>query len=148
MKKLFAVCLFALCAITASAQTQITDEYRAEVKTLLEVTQAQAMMEEMMVALLNNIVQQAGGQMPANFDVKGFANEAAAEFMKLTLNDYAELYSKHFTLEDLKAVNAFYRTPAGKKFAAATPALAAEGAQIGAKYGPQLVEIIKRHLGQ
>ncbi len=148
MKKLFAVCLLALCAITASAQTQVTDAYRAEVKNLLEATQAQAMMEEMMVAMFNNIMQQSGVQVPANFDVKKFAKEASSEFMKLTLNDYAELYSKHFTLEDLKAVNAFYQTPAGKKFAAASPVLTAEGAQIGAKYAPKLIEIIQRHLGQ
>ncbi len=148
MKKLFAVCLFVLCAATVSAQTQVTDAYRAEVKTLFEVNQTQAMMEEMMVVLLNNVFQQSGLQTPANFDVKALAKEAAAEFSKLTLNDYAELYSKYFTLEDLKAVNAFYQTPTGQKFAAATPVLTAEGAKIGSKYSSQLTEIIKRHMGQ
>ncbi len=148
MKKLLAACLFALCAISVSAQTQVTNAYCAEVKNLLEVTQAQATMEEMMVAMMNNIVQQTGSQLPVNFDVKKFAKEAAAEFMKLTLNDYAELYSKLFTLEDLKKVNAFYQTPVGKKFAAATPVLAAEGAKIGIKHASKLVEIVQRHLAQ
>jgi hypothetical protein len=45
------------------------------------------------------------------------------------------IYDKHLSLEDLKAANAFYATPAGKRLAEKTPVMTSEGFEVGRKWG-------------
>ncbi len=150
MKKLFAVCMIALCAFAVSAQAQNTnsDPYSQEVRKLMEVTKVKEAYAPIMEATLNAIVQQGSVKLPAGFNMKKFSMGAANDFFNLVFADMVKIYKKHYTLEDLKAVNAFYKTPAGKKFAEKTPVVSAEAAQLGSKYTNQMVQIIQRHMNQ
>lgn len=47
------------------------------------------------------------------------------------------LYDKYFTLEDLKAANAFYASPAGQHIVEQTPKLMAETSQVSQEWGRQ-----------
>jgi uncharacterized protein len=48
-------------------------------------------------------------------------------------NQVVPLYARHFTAEEVKALTAFYRSPAGKKSLQAMPMLMAESAQAAQK---------------
>jgi uncharacterized protein len=41
------------------------------------------------------------------------------------------IYTKYLSKEDVQAIRAFYRSPAGRKLVATTPALTAESAKVG-----------------
>ena len=67
---------------------------------------------------------------------------------KLVDEMYAEivpLYSRHFTLDEMKAITEFYRTPAGKKALQAMPQLMMESMQIGQKLmQPRVQRVIEQ----
>jgi uncharacterized protein len=53
-----------------------------------------------------------------------------------------QIYAKHFTVDELRQLTAFYRTPAGQKYITLLPALSQEamlmGRSIGAEIGKEL----------
>jgi hypothetical protein len=51
----------------------------------------------------------------------------------------AEIQAKHIDLEALKAMLAFYKTPEGRRLTAALPAITAESAEAGRKWGERLM---------
>ena len=51
------------------------------------------------------------------------------------LDKMVPLYDKYYTLDDLKAMNAFYQSPAGQHVLAATPQIVTESSQIGQQWG-------------
>ena len=67
---------------------------------------------------------------------------------KLVDEMYAEivpLYSRHFTVDEMKAITEFYRTPAGKKALQAMPQLMMESMQIGQKLmQPRVQRVIEQ----
>jgi hypothetical protein len=58
----------------------------------------------------------------------------------------APVYYKHLTLEDLNQIIVFYKTPAGKKMATATPAITQESMQIGQQWGMKIGEKVEDKL--
>ena len=66
-------------------------------------------------------------------------NDLEAEFHKDAIDELHELiipvYKKHFTLEDVKALNTFYDSPAGRILISKTPMIMQESMQIGQEWG-------------
>lgn len=56
------------------------------------------------------------------------------------------IYQKYFTISDIYEVIAFYESPVGRKFAAASPAITWEGARLGGQLGMQVVQEIYEDL--
>jgi hypothetical protein len=54
----------------------------------------------------------------------------------------AAIYAKHFTAEDLRALVAFYSTPAGQKALKALPLITQEAAGLGKAWGQQILPTI------
>lgn len=52
------------------------------------------------------------------------------------------IYQKHISLDDLKAIIAFYQSPAGKRFSQKTPVIMQESMQAGQQWGAKLAEQI------
>ena len=50
------------------------------------------------------------------------------------------VYEKYYTTEDLKAVNAFYESPAGQKILSTLPQVMQETVKIGQEWGKKLGE--------
>ena len=48
------------------------------------------------------------------------------------------VYNKYYTLQDLKAINAFYESPAGQKVLATMPQVMQESMQIGQEWGERI----------
>lgn len=56
----------------------------------------------------------------------------------LTVN--AQVYANHFTLDELKAIDTFYQTPAGQKIVSETPKIFREMAPLGMLWGRQAAQ--------
>lgn len=67
------------------------------------------------------------------------------QFKALVDHVYYPVYSKYFTVAEIKEVTAFYESPAGRKFVSGTPALLQKTALIfNQKYGSKLQRLSKR----
>jgi hypothetical protein len=56
------------------------------------------------------------------------------------------IYQKHISLPDLKAIIAFYQSPAGKRFSEKTPLIMQESMQAGQQWGMKLAEQFDKKL--
>ncbi len=128
--------LFAL-----SARADIAPEKRQEIDRLMRLTGMVSLMDQMK------------GQMIANYrkTMPLVAGEFWTRFqdridMKQLLERIVPIYDKHYTIEDLKAVNAFYETPAGRKLLSSLPAVMQESMQVGQQWGQELGQSIGAEL--
>jgi len=75
-----------------------------------------------------------------------FWNEFRTELDKLAFDELVDVvlpvYQKHLTEEDIKGVIAFYKTPAGKKFAEKTPVITQESMLAGQEWGKKVGETV------
>ena len=66
--------------------------------------------------------------------------------------DMAQIYLKHFTTEELKAMLKFYQTPEGRKIAEKLPALEVEaskfGSQLVMEHQAELIQVLSEALGE
>ncbi len=147
MKRILSLALVALITLTAAAQQTTADEaYRTEMKRYLELTNSEA---TFISGMKSTFVQLAkAGGFPADIDIDLMAKDVAKAVCPLMVDDYATVYKKYLTLEELRAVNDFYTTPAGKKLAASAPQITTESSQFVTKYAPVINEVMKRHLPQ
>lgn len=56
------------------------------------------------------------------------------------------VYQKHFSLEDINQLIAFYETPIGKKLATETPLITGESMQVSQQWGMALMKEIQDYL--
>lgn len=77
-------------------------------------------------------------------------NSLEERFMKSAQEDLFNLllpiYQKHISLPDLKAITAFYLTPAGKRFAEKTPFIVQESMAAGQEWGAKIAEKLVKEL--
>jgi uncharacterized protein len=64
------------------------------------------------------------------------------------LDQLAPLYAERISQEDMKAMAAFFRTPAGQRFIALQPELMREGAVLGQRWGQQIGQEVETELRQ
>ena len=76
----------------------------------------------------------------------GFQKKWEGKFGSKLAELYAPVYQKYLTLDDLKKIVAFYESPVGKKLGASTPAMMAEGMQIGQKLGMEIATELQQEL--
>ena len=56
------------------------------------------------------------------------------------------LYDKYYTMEDLKAVNAFYESPAGQKVLSTLPQITEESMKLGQAWGEEVAKRVEREV--
>ncbi len=135
MKKFF---IFLVLVFACSALFGQTHEENA--RTLLEVTNSQQMVVQMLDALIPQI--------------KALAQDVPEKYWQefYSMFDYKELidilvpvYMKYYTNEDIKELLRFYNTPVGKKMVRITPDLNAETMEAGQKWGEALgIKIVNK----
>lgn len=135
MKKLIftiAIAIGCLCSTALRAQNN-ADSYKQELRTYMESSGSMASFDTM----VNQLFLMAGS-VPA---------EKMAEIRKQAFDKLVDLmtpvYQKNITLEDLKEINKFYQTPAGKRIAEAQPKIAVESTQVGQQWGMWLQSAIQ-----
>jgi hypothetical protein len=67
------------------------------------------------------------------------SDEMRKELPQMTIIN-AQIYANHFTLDELKAIDAFYQTPAGQKIVSETPKIFRETVPFGALWGRQAAQ--------
>jgi len=115
---------------SAAAMQGIDPAKAAEIRKMLALTGTVKLMNQMFDQMLDSFKMQNSG---ASTD---FWNRFQKEINTQELVDkMVPLYDKYYTLDDLKAVNAFYESPAGQRVLASTPQIMRESMQIGQEWG-------------
>ena len=122
---------------------QTDSEYAKTLKKMFEVSGSEATYQGVISQMVQMFKNQNSALSGSDFDAM------EEEFKKTSIYDLAEMlvpvYSKHLTMDDLKAIIQFYESPAGKKLASKTPMITQESMAIGQEWGYKIgMEIQKK----
>ncbi|TAG25630.1 MAG: DUF2059 domain-containing protein [Burkholderiales bacterium] len=149
------VCLvLAFATVTSMAQAvdpALQQAKRQEIMKLLESTQVMALMQQMSAAM---ITQMTGGIRSKRPDIPLTAldflpstvSEVVRDNEKFFQEMFVSLYDRHFTLDDIRALNAFYESAAGKKMVEKQPILMQQGMTLGTEWGRSIGPEIDRRV--
>lgn len=97
-----------------------------------------------LVPQMISMMQRTYSNVPAEYwdnFAKQFAGVADTRFIDI----YVPIYKRYLTVNDLKKITSFYKSPVGKKLAEATPVMTAEAMQAGQQLGQEIgLEIIEK----
>lgn len=137
MTGLFAA-LFLLMAPIARAQSPSPDQLGAAkelIATMHLVDQFKAIMPSLVKALKPAIVQ-GRSDVERDYDAMMPALlEAFAKRFDELVEAVAIIYASNFSAEDLRALNSFYKTPAGQQFLQKAPLVTQQSMTAGQKFG-------------
>jgi uncharacterized protein len=133
MKKLIPVLVLSLGFCLAAAGAEVSKEKRQEIEKMLRLTGMERIVSQMMTQLVASL-KGSLTDVPEEFWTK-FQEKVKAQDL---LEEIIPLYDKYYSLEDLKAVNAFYESPAGKKILATLPQIMQESMKIGQQWGAKI----------
>lgn len=129
-----------LCSLASPAQD---GAYRSALKDYLEASNA-------MRSFGAAIDQMIGLQRQENSDLPAAFWDGLRSELLLSVDDMVGMltpvYERHLSIQDLQAVTAFYQSPAGIKFAEASPAVMQESMAVGAEWGGRIGERIMRRI--
>jgi len=114
----------------ADATAPVDPAKAVEIRKLLELTGTVKMTHQVMDQMISSFRMQNSTVSTEFWD--RFEKEMNVEDL---VDKMVPIYAKYYTLDDLKAVNAFYQTPAGQRVLAATPMIMRESMQIGQDWG-------------
>jgi hypothetical protein len=144
-----------LPSAVSSDQKKIDPVKEANIRKLLEVTGATAMMEQTMQGMEKNIKPLMTKALPAGEYREKLVDLFFEKFhAKLDLQKLLDLavpmYDKYFSDEEVKGLILFYQTPLGQKALKAMPQLSGELMEAGSKMGEELgrqsmVEVLTEH---
>ncbi|MBI3886634.1 MAG: DUF2059 domain-containing protein [Opitutae bacterium] len=144
MKTLRLLLLFlALAAGAAAADPGVTvsKAQDAEIRRMLRLTG------------MSRLLEQVIGQMIESF--KGKSPEIPADVwdklraemdVEEAINNFVPLYAKYYSAEDLRAINDFYETPAGRRLLEKMPQLMAESMTVGEQWGQQVAKRVQERI--
>ena len=133
MKKILLSSLFALFSCVAVAQTEVPKDKLQEIEKMLRLSGTEKLMDQMkgqMITALKGQITQAPASFWDKFQKKMDMHELLEKFIPI--------YDKYYTLEDLKAVNTFYESPAGQKMLTSLPQIMQETMKIGQEWGQKI----------
>ena len=122
-------------ALAIAARADISPEKRQEIEKLLTVTGMTNLMDQMKGQMINSL-RSTMPNVPADFWTKFEAKMDSGQLISKLI----PVYDKYYTLEDLRAVNAFYQSPTGQKLLSTLPSVMQEGMQIGQKWGQEIAQ--------
>jgi hypothetical protein len=138
-----AACLTMILTVATPDFAQESPEKEREIRKLFESTGVIKSITQMTGQMIGQY-RKALPQVPQEFWDEFEKELDAKEIIDLMI----PVYDKHLSLEDLKAVNAFYATPAGKRFAQAMPVMSAEGFEVGRKWGEAKGRLVVQRLNE
>ncbi len=140
--KRIALLAFTLAALTVSfIPAQAADEKHEEILKMLKITGVEKMMTQMVSQMVATFKSKETGVPDAFWTKLESSLDAHAMIDKLM-----PIYDKHYTLEDLKAVNAFYSTPAGQRLLTSMPEVMQESMAVGQAWGQQAAQDVMKAL--
>lgn len=109
------VMLFALTLPVSAQKTNATDEYKETMKKIMKLSGASTTTDDFSRKLSSMMKFNAPEKDEAYWNE--FTKKWKEKIENKVLEMYMPIYEKHLTLEDLKAVVAFYESPVGKRYA-------------------------------
>ena len=116
-----------------------------EIVKLLAVMNNQQSQDQMVQSLTDQF-KEAMPKVPAAF-WKQEEGALKGELPKLH-EQIAEIYDHHFSVEELRGIIRFYKTPVGKRFNAELPQVTLESQQSSMKWGQEVANMIRADLGK
>ena len=144
MKKLMTILAVAVVLMVAGGNSYAqaaNDAFEKAVAEYMEVTNARTTM-------VNTLVQAYQAMNLPVTNVEAMTNELLDSIWDKYIMAEAKIMQEYYSLEDLKEIIAFYRTPVGKKFAACSPEVAQKSAQImmGQEFQGPMQQIILKYM--
>ncbi len=131
-----------LLPLGASAQTDGT--YKKVFAEFLEVSGNNATIKATMDQMIP-MLRQSLASAPKEY-VDRFIDKYTTTFSTKYADFILPIYQKYYTLEDLQALNTFYKSDLGKKMAQSMPLITSEGAKKGQEIGQQIVIQVMQEL--
>lgn len=125
----------------ASATNKIDPAKEAEIRKLVQVMGTEKIMTQMMERMIS-ILKMQHSNVPNEFWDR-FQKEMDTQGL---IEKLIPVYDKYYTLDDLKAANAFYGSPAGQHILANMPQIMRESSQIGQQWGMELGKKVAEEL--
>jgi hypothetical protein len=143
MKRSLLIAILSLI-LTCHNYGQTDDSYEKTLKKMFEVSGTEKNYEVVIHQMIDLFRNQ-------NTEVDSEVwNELEKEMLRSALLDLAEMlapvYAKYISEDELKAVIAFYQSPAGKKIATYTPIITEESMKIGEQWGARVAEDVMKRL--
>jgi hypothetical protein len=133
MKKLFLLAIITGLASTSVVHAEITQEKRVEIEKMLKLTGMEKLTVQMKAQMIVSLKARIT-KVPESFWTKFEEKMDTHELIELII----PLYDKYYTVEDLKAVNAFYESPAGQKVLSSLPQIMQESMKVGQEWGEKI----------
>ena len=131
-----------LLPLGASAQTDGT--YKKVFAEFLEVSGNNATVKVTMDQMIP-MLRQSLASAPKEY-VDRFVDKFTTTFNTKYADIMLPIYQKYLTLEDLQAINTFYKTDLGKKMAKNMPLITGEASKKGQEIGQQIVLQVMQEL--
>jgi uncharacterized protein len=141
MKKLLVIGLALMASWVLVAKEDISPDKRAEIEKMIRLTGMAKMMGQVISQRLASLKKQ-NPDLPEEFWTK---TEKKMDPREL-LDKFIPVYDKYFSIEDLKAANAFYESPAGQRILKAQPQLMKDCTTIGGDWGRKIGEQVAQEL--
>lgn len=147
MRAVAAIILAALIGLSGAApvlaQAGSDAAAIAEARKMMEITKAAETTRQMLPAMsrmVGDLLSRANPgldpQVRSAMDDL-FLPEMTAR-LPAFIDEIAILYTKYFTLEELRQINAFYASPVGQKTASVMPQIMQQSMQMGSVWGQQM----------
>lgn len=131
-------------SISASAQNTVNNEYKEAIGEMLKLSGSMAAMDQIVPQMIT-MVKQTASSVPDSF-WDGFVTKYKSKLGDKLVELYTPIYAKYYSLDDIKQLIDFYRTPIGKKLGETTPKIMIEGMQIGQKIGMEIATELQNEL--
>ena len=136
------LCTLALLwAMAPSVQAQPSDTLNMRIREMMEVTGMGNLSLQVMQQMIPSM-KQAYPQVPDKFWTEFMQSVDAEELMELIV----PIYARHFTLEDIEDLLAFYKQPVGQKLLQKTPVIMQESMVAGQQWGAALGEKVAKKI--
>jgi hypothetical protein len=132
-----------LTALSGVARTQAPDASRiAAAKQMMEVAGSAAQFDQVMPLMSQQMSQAFKNIAPGNAtEIDDVFRQLVPKFIERKgelLDQIAALYATEMTLDELNAIVAFYKSPAGVKFAAVQPKILRDSMALGQRWGQKI----------
>ena len=127
-----------VCAAGAESKPAISKEKVAEIQKTLRLVGMEKLMGQMKEQMFT-MFRQKITNVPEDYWKRAEAKFDMAELIQLII----PLYDKYYSIEDLKAVNAFYESPVGQKVLSTLPQITQESMKIGQAWGEDVARRVE-----
>lgn len=144
MKFLKGLIIFCFLITSSLANSEeLTNEKKVAIDDFLEITgalQIGELLSNNFIQVLSESLKQARPDIdPKAFDIiKEEVGAVMSEEIKSLLPSMYSIYHKYLTLEEIKELVQFYKTPVGRKYVSVMPKMTQEGMEAGQLWGQSL----------